>query len=404
MNGKILKRIYCNYLTSIEVFILALIYSYVIMKIILAPDKFKGSLTGTQFCNAVEEGVKSVLPNAEIVKLPLADGGDGTIEILEYHLKGERVIVKVNDPLFRDIEASYLYMDSIKTAFIEMAAASGMYLLKREEQNCYNTTTFGTGELILDAINKGAKTIILGIGGSATNDCGMGMATAMGYKFEDEHGNELVPIGKNLSQLKVINSSYVMGALKSIDFKVACDVTNPMHGEQGAAYVYGPQKGASPDEIKALDEGLKNISKLFKKQFDRDVQNIKGAGAAGGMGAGTSVFLNAELKSGNDLVKNLVAFDEKIKGADWIITGEGKLDSQTLSGKTIDGVITSAKKQNIPVAALCGSISLSKTEADALGLSYTDAVMEKAKSLEDAMQNGYDYVKKMAINFAKTIA
>ena len=187
--------------------------------------------------------------------------------------------------------------------------------------------------------------------------------------------------------------------LKSIDFKVACDVTNPMHGEQGAAYVYGPQKGASPDEIKALDEGLKNISKLFKKQFDRDVQNIKGAGAAGGMGAGTSVFLNAELKSGNDLVKNLVAFDEKIKGADWIITGEGKLDSQTLSGKTIDGVITSAKKQNIPVAALCGSISLSKTEADALGLSYTDAVMEKAKSLDDAMQNGYDYVKKMAINF-----
>ncbi len=183
----------------------------------------------------------------------------------------------------------------------------------------------------------------------------------------------------------MINSSYVIGALKSIDFKVACDVTNPLHGKEGAAYVYGPQKGASPDEIKALDEGLKNIAKLFEKQFNMDVQNIKGAGAAGGMGAGTSVFLNAELKSGNDLVKSLVAFDEKIKGADWIITGEGKLDSQTLSGKTIDGVITSAKKQNIPVAALCGSISLSKKEADALGISYTDAVMERAKSLDDAM-------------------
>ncbi|WP_445738353.1 glycerate kinase [Mariniflexile sp.] len=370
------------------------------MKIVLAPDKFKGSLTGTQFCAAVEEGINEVLPNTEIVKLPLADGGDGTIEILEYHLKGKRIKVKVNDPLFRDIEASYLYMDSIKTAFIEMAEASGMYLLKKEEQNCFNTTTLGTGELILDAINKGAKSIVLGIGGSATNDCGMGMATALGYKFEDEYGKELMPMGKNLSQVRVINSNDVMGALKSIDFKVACDVTNPLYGKEGAAYVYGPQKGASPDEIEALDEGLKNMSKLFKKQFDRDVQNIKGAGAAGGMGAGTLIFLNAELKSGIDLVKSLMAFDKKIKGADWIITGEGKLDSQTLSGKTIDGVITSAKKQSIPVAALCGSISLSKKEADALGISYTDAVMGKAKSLDDAMQNGYAYVKQMAVNFA----
>lgn len=373
------------------------------MKIVLAPDKFKGSLTGMQFCAAVEEGVKEVLPNAEIIKLPLADGGDGTIEILEYHLKGKRIKVRVNNPLFREIEASYLYMDSIKTAFIEMAEASGMYLLKKEEQNCFYTTTLGVGELILNAINKGAKTVILGIGGSATNDCGMGMATALGYKFEDIHGNELAPIGKNLSQVRVINSSYVIGALKSIDFKVACDVTNPLHGKEGAAFVYGPQKGASPNEIIALDEGLKNISKLFKKQFDKDVQNIKGAGAAGGMGAGTLVFLNAELKSGIDLVKSLVSFDDKIEGANWIITGEGKLDSQTLSGKTIDGVLTSAKKQNIPVAALCGSISLSKTDADALGISYTDSVMEKAKSLDDAMQNGYDYVKQLAINFAKTI-
>ena len=373
------------------------------MKIVLAPDKFKGSLTGMQFCATVEEGVKEVFPNAEIIKLPLADGGDGTIEILEYHLKGKRIKVRVNNPLFREIEASYLYMDSIKTAFIEMAEASGMYLLKKEEQNCFYTTTFGTGELILNAINKGAKTIILGIGGSATNDCGIGMASALGYTFEDENRVELSPVGKNLCLIKNINTNNVLPELKSVDFKVACDVTNPLHGKEGAAFVYGPQKGASPNEIIALDEGLKNISKLFKKEFDKDVQNIKGAGAAGGMGAGTSVFLNAELKSGIDLVKSLVSFDDKIEGAYWIITGEGKLDSQTLSGKTIDGVLTSAKKQNIPVAALCGSISLSKTDADALGLSYTDSVMEKAKSLDDAMQNGYDYVKQLAINFAKTI-
>jgi glycerate kinase len=373
------------------------------MKIVLAPDKFKGSLTGMQICAAVEEGVKEVLPNAEIIKLPLADGGDGTIEILEYHLKGKRVNVRVNDPLFRGIDASYLYMDSIKTAFIEMAEASGMYLLKKEDQNCFNTTTLGTGELILDAVNKGAKTIILGIGGSATNDCGIGMATALGYKFEDENGVELSPVGKNLCLIKNINSNNVLPELKSVDFKVACDVTNPLSGKDGAANVYGPQKGASEDEIVILDEGLTNISKLFLKVFGKDVQNIKGAGAAGGMGAGTSVFLNAELKSGIDLVKSLVSFDDKIEGANWIITGEGKLDSQTLSGKTIAGVITSAKRQNIPVAALCGSVSLSNDEAQVFGILYTDSVMKKAKSLDDGIQNGYNYVKQMAINFAKTI-
>jgi glycerate kinase len=373
------------------------------MKIILAPDKFKGSLTGMQFCAAVEEGIKGVLPNAEIIKLPLADGGDGTIEILEYHLKGKRVAVKVSDPLFRQIEASYLYMDAIDTAFIEMAEASGMYLLKPEEQNCFHTTTLGTGELILDAINKGAKTIILGIGGSATNDCGMGMATALGYKFEDKNGKELSPIGKNLSKLHKINSDNVIGALKSIDFKVACDVTNPLYGENGAAYVYGPQKGASKEEVKALDKGLQNISSLFKKQFGLDVQSIKGTGAAGGMGAGTLVFLNAKLLSGIDLVKDLIKFDTKIKGADWIITGEGGLDSQTLSGKTISGVIASAKEQSIPVAALCGTVSLSKEDAENFGISYTDAVREKAKSLNDAMQNGYLYVKQMAAKFAEEI-
>ncbi|MBP0903189.1 glycerate kinase [Mariniflexile gromovii] len=373
------------------------------MKIVLAPDKFKGSLTGLQFCNAVEEGIKEVFPKVEIVKMPLADGGDGTIDILEYHLKGKRVTVKVNDPLFRDIEASYLYMKSIQTAFIEMAEASGMYLLKKEEQNCYNTTTLGTGELILDAINKGAKTIILGIGGSATNDCGMGMATALGYKFEDEHGKELLPIGKNLSKVKLIHSSGVVEALKSIEFKVACDVTNPLFGKNGAAYVYGPQKGASDDEIEQLDKGLKNMEAIFKKQFNIDIQNIKGAGAAGGMGAGTFVFLNAELKSGIDLVKDLVDFDTKIKGADWVVTGEGKLDSQTLSGKTIDGVVKSAKKQNIPVAALCGSNSLSKAKAEKFGISYTDSVIENAKSLDDAMENGYTYLKNISKYFIMKI-
>lgn len=370
------------------------------MKIVLAPDKFKGSLTGIQFCDAVEKGVKEILPSTEFIKLPLADGGDGTIQILEYHLKGKRLKVKVNDPLFREIEASYLYMDATKTAFIEMAEASGMHLLKPEEQNCFYTTTLGTGELILDGINKGATTIILGIGGSATNDCGIGMATALGYRFEDARGKELKPIGKNLSKIRMINSSYAIGALKSVNFKVACDVINPLYGKDGAAFVYGPQKGASEVEIKALDKWLKNIATLFKKQFVMDVQDIKGAGAAGGMGAGTSVFLNAELKSGIDLVKNLVAFDEKIKGADWIITGEGKLDSQTLSGKTIQGVLESAKAFNIKVAAFCGAIDLDDKTAKSFGVDYKDAVLNHAKNLEDGIKNGHDYIKGMAKLFA----
>lgn len=232
----------------------------------------------------------------------------------------------------------------------------------------------------------------------------MGMATALGYKFEDKNGVELSPIGKNLSKLHLINSDNVIGALKSIDFKVACDVINPLFGEHGAAFVYGPQKGASEYEIKELDSGLKNISKLFKKQFNMNVQKIKGAGAAGGMGAGTSVFLNAKLLSGIDLVKDLIGFDSKINDADWIITGEGKLDLQTLSGKTIDGVIASAKKQNIPVAALCGSVGLSKEDANDFGVSYATSVMEKANSLEDAMQNTYEYVKQMASEFAQEIS
>ncbi|TGV02870.1 glycerate kinase [Flavivirga rizhaonensis] len=373
------------------------------MKIVLAPDKFKGSLTGTEFCNAVEEGVKNILPNAKIVKLPLADGGDGTIEILEYHLQGKRVKVIVNDPLFRPIEASYLYMDTVETAFIEMAEASGMALLKAEDRNCFYTTSLGTGDMILDAINKGAKTIILGIGGSATNDCGIGMAMALGYKFEDENGIELSPIGKNLSQIKSINATHVIPELKSVTFKVACDVTNPLFGEYGAAYVYGPQKGASKKEIKFLDEGLQHISKLFLEVFNLEVQHIKGAGAAGGMGAGTMVFLNATLQSGIDLVKDLIDFDEKIKNTDWIITGEGKLDSQTLSGKTIQGVITSAEKHNISVAALCGSVSLSKEEAKNFGLSYTDAVIGKAKDLNDAMNNSYKYLVVISSKLAQKI-
>jgi glycerate kinase len=374
------------------------------MKIILAPDKFKGSLTGAQFCDAVEEGIKMVLPKAHIVKLPLADGGDGTIEILKYHLKGRCIKVVVNNPLFEQIDASYLYIDSMETAFIEMAAASGLALLKPEEQNCFFTSTLGTGQLILDAINRGAKTIMLGIGGSATNDCGIGMATALGYKFEDENGVELIPIGKNLLKIKKINTDNVIPVLKAVTFKVACDVKNVLFGPNGAAYVYGHQKGASKSEIVLLDKGLEHISSLFSKILNLDVSDIEGAGAAGGLGAGAIVFLNAELQSGIDLIKDIVGFDKKIKDADWIITGEGKLDAQTLSGKTIYGVITSAKKYNIPVAALCGSVDISIQTQQQLGLTYVSSIVKDVSDLEQAIKNSYENLVYGAYNFTQLLS
>lgn len=369
-------------------------------KFVIAPDKFKGALTGLEFCDAVETGLKQVLNEVEIIKSPLADGGDGTIEVVRYYLKAETVEVTVNDPLFRSIKASYLYSESSGTAYIEMAEASGLKVLKNDERNCIQTTTLGTGELIADAIKKGAKEIILGIGGSATNDAGMGMATALGFQFLDAQGEVLRPVGAELSQVATIDTSAVLPELKNVVVKVACDVTNPLYGQEGAARIYAPQKGASLKEVEQLDEGLRSFAGILQKQFNIDVQHIDGAGAAGGVGAAAVVFLNAELDSGITLVKELANFEEKITGADWIITGEGKLDEQTLSGKAVQGVLESAKKQKIPVAAFCGVIEVSKSTAEKLGLSYTVSVSRDMPNLEEALKRSYENVVKAAAEFA----
>ncbi|TYA70065.1 glycerate kinase [Seonamhaeicola marinus] len=371
------------------------------MKIVLAPDKFKNSLSGLAFCEAVESGISKVRKDVEFIKLPLADGGDGTIEVANFYLNGEVVYVTVNNPFFEPVKASYLFSIDSKTAFIEMAEASGVKLLQPDQFDCKNATTLGTGEMIVDAIEKGAEKIILGIGGSATNDCGIGMATALGYRFLDNRSKEVMPIGANLSQIATIDVSNVHPKLHEVEFQVACDVTNPLYGENGAAYVYGAQKGASWQDIRMLDKGLTDFSKILDDVFQVNSQSVKGAGAAGGMGIASKVFLNGHLKPGIELIKSLAQFDEKIEGADWIITGEGKLDSQTMSGKTIQGVLSSAKAKQINVGAFCGAIDVSEAEATELGIRYTDAVIEKAKSLEDAMENGYDYVQQIAIEFAK---
>ncbi|PQB03169.1 glycerate kinase [Polaribacter filamentus] len=373
------------------------------MKIILAPDKFKNSLTGLEFCEAVEEGICKITSDVEITRLPLADGGDGTIEVVNYYLKGNIINVLVNNPFFEPIKATYLYADATKTAFIEMAEASGVKRLKKEQFDCKNATTFGTGEMIIDAIEKGASTIILGIGGSATSDCGIGMATALGYQFLDKNNQKLKPIGANLSKIKSIDATNIHHKLSNVDFKIACDVTNPLYGENGAAFVYGAQKGASTEDILMLDKGLQDFSAILNDVFTIEVQSVKGAGAAGGMGIASKLFLNGTLEPGIQLIKNLAQFDDKIKNADWIITGEGKLDIQTMSGKTIQGVLSSANAQKIKVAAFCGTIDLEENAIESLGINYADAVMKYANNLEDAMQNSFDYLKKIAQKFAEEI-
>lgn len=371
------------------------------MKIVIAPDKFKNSLTGLSFCKAVQKGISNVLKNIDFVFLPLADGGDGTVEIMQFYLKGKKITTKVNNPFFKKINASYLYANNQKIAFIEMAEASGVKLLKKEELDCKNATTYGTGEMILDAISKGAKKIILGIGGSATNDCGIGMATSLGYQFLDKNKKEIKPIGVNLSKITYINTDKVNPKLKDVVFNIACDVDNPLYGKNGAAMRYAKQKGATSEEIIMLDKGLKDFSKLVENTFDIKTDSIIGAGAAGGMGFASKVFLNGSLNSGISLIQETANFNNQIKNADWIITGEGKLDNQTLSGKTINGVLKKAKNKKI--AAFCGAIELDKDTIKKLGIDYSDSVINHSIDIDDAMINSYKYVEKMAENFAKYI-
>lgn len=370
------------------------------MKIVIAPDKFRGSLTGIEFCWIVKEAIWKIIPDAEIVEAPVADGGDGTLSALEAQVPHGKKIIEVLDPLFRKIKASYLYNEDFKIAFVEMAEASGLRLLKPEEQNCCLTTSYGTGELIKAALDDGAEKIILGIGGSATNDCGMGMAAALGYEFIDVKGNAVKPIGQNLSLVKEIRTDKVDPRLMETNFEVACDVINQLYGEDGAAYIFGPQKGATPEEIELLDQGLKDFNEVLIKTFNKDINDMYGAGAAGGMGAGALTFLNCDLKSGIELVKEMIRFDKKIVGADWIVTGEGKLDFQTLTGKAVKGVSESAQSQKIPVAVFCGRITLPQDALSNMGIQYSASVILEAIDYDDAVKNGKAYLDKMATDFA----
>lgn len=323
------------------------------MKIIVAPDKFKGSLSAVEVCNAIENGIKRFDQSIEVIKHPLADGGEGTLAILNNYFKLKKRNVVVNNPLFKPCEATYLVSND--TAYIEMATASGLQLLSENERNCFNTSSFGTGELILDAINSGYTNIVLFIGGSATNDAGIGMASALGYKFYDANNQLVKPIGKELINIDSIDTTNLKIDLNTINCTVICDVKNELFGPNGAAHVYAAQKGATPIEVNQLNEGLIHFSKQVELFLNHKIATIPGAGAAGGLGAGAICFLNAKLQSGIDFVMEHTNFNAIVTlDIDLIITGEGSVDKQTIEGKVVSGVAHKASLSKIPFIIVSG--------------------------------------------------
>lgn len=350
-------------------------------KVVVASDSFKGCLTSIQVADAVEKGIHVHWPDCQVMKLAVADGGEGTIEALLTTMGGRNVKVKVQDPLGRPIEAEYAILKD-GTAVVEMSKASGLTLLHPSERNPLHTSTCGTGQLIADALHKGCRKFLIGIGGSATNDAGTGMLEALGYRFLDAEGNVLKGVGRSLEAIMTIDTSAAIPELKSAEFIVACDVESPFHGPKGAAHVYAPQKGASPEMVDFLDNGLKHFADILKSTTGKDISDMPGAGAAGGLGGAFKAFLNAELRKGADMVLDVIGFDEIIRDADLVITGEGKIDSQTLNGKLPSAVAQRASARNIPVMAICG-----RTEVESLPcFASICPVTPQEMPLEQAMQ------------------
>lgn len=330
-------------------------------KIVIASDSFKGSLSSLDVADSVGKAVNKVFADCKILKIPIADGGEGTVDALVYAMNGRKMSCTVHDPLMNPIEAEYGIIYDSKVAVIEMASASGLPLVPDGKRNPMLTTTYGTGELIKDALLEGCRSFLIGIGGSATNDAGTGMLQALGFRFLDKKGKELGQGGRILADIDSVDYSQVIPQLKECNFTIACDVDNPFSGKDGAAFVYARQKGADDEMISLLDDGLKNFAAVIRGYTDIDVDNIPGAGAAGGLGGSFLAFLPAILKPGIQTVLDAMYFDEQIAGADLIFTGEGKLDRQTGMGKAPYGVLCAAQKQNIPVIAIAGSVEETET-------------------------------------------
>ena len=358
------------------------------MNVIIAPDKFKHSLSSLEACKSIHEGLNNVVSSLHTSFLPMADGGDGLLDVLSFYTSARKLEVEVSNPLSAKINASYLISEDGETAFIEMAKASGLMLLKPKEYNPEQTSTFGTGELIKHAINNGVKKIILGIGGSATNDAGIGMAAALGFRFLDKNHKELSPIGKNLGEITYIEPPK-SDTLNNIIFELACDVRNPLTGENGASKVYAAQKGANSLMIERLERGMLHFAELVKETFGKDISQIPGTGAAGGLGAGCLVFLNATLKSGIGLVFEYSKAEVHISNADLVISGEGKLDEQSLQGKVVSGLAGLCKKYDKPLIVFCGKLELSEAQLKDSGITAYCINDEKPAMDDNLFKDAY---------------
>lgn len=356
------------------------------MKIVIAIDSFKGCMSSLEAAKAFEQGVKKVYPMAEVLKYSLADGGEGTVESLIDGGKGKNIKIVAKDPLMRDKECFYGILNNGKIAVIEMAAASGLPLLNISERDPLKTSTYGTGELIKDALKRGCRDFIVGIGGSATNDAGMGMLEALGVKFLDINGKKLQPIGENLGRVEKFDVSGMIPELKESKFLVACDVDNPFYGPRGAAEIYSRQKGATEEVVKILDKGLEHFSNIVKRELGKEIGNFPGAGAAGGLGGGFLSFLKAVLKPGIDIVIDTINLEEEIKNADFVITGEGRIDSQSVMGKTPIGVARIAKKYDIPVIGVAGSLSDDAGVVNSHGIDAIFSIMNYPIKIENALR------------------
>lgn len=337
-------------------------------KFLLIPDSFKGTMSSEEVCSIMEKAILNNYPDATVISIPVADGGEGSVDAFLKAMSGEKIKVKVKGPYFEELEAFYGIIDHGKTAVIEMAACAGLPLVENNPNPCM-TTTFGVGQLIEHAIQRGCKKIIMGLGGSCTNDAGTGAAAALGAVFTDYSGNSFLPVGGTLKDISHINTSNMLPIIKDIEFVTMCDIDNPLYGENGAAYIFGPQKGATPDMVKELDMGLRHLDEIIQADLHLSLGDIKGAGAAGGMGCGSVAFFGSVLQMGIETILDTVKFDELLKDADYVLSGEGKFDTQSLRGKVVLGIATRTKKANVPLIAIVGGIGDGIEEAYERGVS-----------------------------------
>lgn len=350
-------------------------------KVIIIPDSFKGTLSSLEVCEIIENKVKEYFPQCHTISIPVADGGEGSVDCFLRALGGEKIITTARNPYFEDMETFYGIIDNGKTAVIEMASCAGLPLVENRK-NPLKTTTFGVGQLILHAASKGVKNIIVGLGGSCTNDGGCGAAAAIGVKFHDKKGVEFIPTGQTLKNIDKIDLSHKSKFLDGIKITTMCDITNPMYGPTGAAQVFAPQKGADLEMVMLLDEGVKSLANVIKRDLNLDLANVPGSGAAGAMGAGMIAFFNSNLQLGIETVLDIIKFDSLVFGGDMIFTGEGKLDCQSLKGKVVSGIAKRAKNYNVPVTVIAGGVEDGIEDVYELGVTSVFTINKLPEAFE----------------------